>query len=147
MEIKITVTVGDNDPIEVKVDVPEKGECTVKRILIDHDIYTVKFCEDCAGWTNNAEMNKIFLIQQQEFCNAKLKQKGHLFLNEVYDCLGIPRTAYGQVVGWYYNEHNPIGDNYVDFGLFEDQNSNFINGFDKEAILNFNVDGNIFEYL
>lgn len=91
-----------------------------------------------------------FLEDQQIYCNDLLKMKGHLFLNEVYDILGFPRTKAGAVVGWVYNEENPIGDNFVDFGLFDtndERNSDFINGYRNTAILDFNVDGYILDYI
>lgn len=145
MEIKITVNVGGNDPIEVKVDVPVEGE----RNRHKPDTYPDAkwFDESCLGWTRNSEMNKLFLIQQQTYCNEKLRSRGYLFLNEVYDALGIPRTARGQILGWVYDIHNPIGDNFVDFGLYEDHNRKFVNGLSNKVLLNFNVDGDILKYL
>lgn len=112
--------------------------------------YARIFDDSCVGWTKDPEYNMHFLKVQQNYCNVLLKSKGHLFLNEVYDILGIPRTKAGTVVGWVYNEKNPIGDNFVDFGIFDtndERNSDFINGFKRTAILDFNVDGNILNYI
>jgi hypothetical protein len=112
---------------------------------------------DCGnpGWRDNAEDNLFFLIQQQNWANEKLRSKGYLFLNDVYDMLGFPRNKAGQIVGWTYvaNGDNPNGDNYVDFGLYDInkapqyQNVDFINGREKVAILDFNVDGNILDLI
>lgn len=91
-----------------------------------------------------------FLKNQQNYCNDLLKTKGHLFLNEVYDILGMLETEAGKVVGWVYDEKNPIGDNFVDFGIFDmndERNFDFINGYENTAILDFNVDGNILDYI
>jgi hypothetical protein len=88
-------------------------------------------------WSKSPELNKYFLLQQQNYANEKLKHRGYLFLNEVYDMLGLPN------VGWVYDERHPIGDNYVDFGLFN--NSNFVNGLENSVLLKFNVDRNIFD--
>lgn len=147
MEIKITINVGGNDPIEVKVDVPEKGETKVRKERTDISEYAKWFDNVSIGWTKNPELNKLFLQQQQKFCNERLKRNGYLFLNEVYDCLGIVKTRAGQCVGWIYDERNPIGDNYVDFDLFADRNSDFINGLTDRVLLDFNVDGDILKYL
>ena len=79
---------------------------------------------------------------------AKLKHQGYLFLNEVYDMLGIPRTQAGQVVGWIYDEKNPNGDNYVDFGIYDlhdQQKRDFVNGLERNILLDFNVDGVIYD--
>ena len=50
--------------------------------------------------------------------------------------LGLPPTKAGQVVGWVYDAEHPIGDNYVDFGLYADNlsYSDFANGFDSEGL-------------
>lgn len=106
--------------------------------------------DGCTGWTKDPEANKMFLLRQQDYANERLKAKGHLFLNEVYDMLGFPRTQVGQVFGWIYDEKNPIGDNYVDFGIFNvdiEPNRDFVNGYERNIILDFNVDGNILELM
>lgn len=93
------------------------------------------------------EYNLMFLRRQQDYANEVLKSKGYLFLNEVYDMLDIPRTKAGQVVGWIYDEKNPIGDNYVDFGIYtgKEANRRFINGYEYNILLDFNVDGVIYD--
>ena len=87
---------------------------------IDHYSDYARFFDDgCAGWQKDAEANLYFLKRQQDWANEKLKAEGHLFLNDVYKMLGIPATKAGQIVGWVYDKENPIGDNYVDFGIHE----------------------------
>ena len=92
----------------------------------------------------------MFLRRQQDYANEKLRSKGHLFLNEVYDMLGIHRTKAGNVVGWIYDEKNPVGDNYVDFGIYDihkEQNRDFVNGIERSILLDFNVDGPILDLI
>lgn len=121
---------------------------TPKKVKVrKHSPYAAFFDEQSAAWTKNPECNKMFLLQQQNFANEKLRARGYLFLNEVYDMLGLPRTRAGQLVGWCYDEHNPCGDNYVDFNIFDDHNREFVNGFEKSVLLDFNVDGNILDRL
>jgi hypothetical protein len=108
--------------------------------------YAKFFDEGCSGFTKDPEHNLWFLKRQQEYANEKLKRNGYLFLNDVYDMLGIDRTAAGQQVGWIYDEKNPIGDNYVDFGIYDgnrERNRAFVNGYEKVILLDFNVDGYI----
>lgn len=108
--------------------------------------YARFFDETCTGWDRDAEYNLVFLKHQQEWANDRLKKQGYLFLNEVYEMLGIQKTKAGQVVGWVYDEKNPIGDNFVDFGiydLYKEQNRLFVNGYEKSILLDFNVDGNV----
>ena len=63
--------------------------------------------------------------------------------------LGLPRSKAGQVVGWVYSEDNPVGDNFVDFGLYADNlaYSDFVNGYDNGILLDFNVDGNVLDLM
>lgn len=108
--------------------------------------YARFFDEYCAGWTKDAEYNLMFLRQQQNYANELLKSRGHLFLNEVYDMLGIDRTKAGNIVGWIYDEEHPFGDNFVDFGIYVLDNEkarDFVNGRERSILLDFNVDGDI----
>ena len=100
-------------------------------------------------WTSNNEYNLMFLKKAESFANDKLRINGYLFLNEVYEMLGIPKTKAGQVVGWVYDEKNPVGDNFIDFGLYKDNlsYSDFVNGYDPAILLDFNVDGNIWKLM
>lgn len=136
--------------------VDENGkEKTVKKTVnvVDPSTYSdyARFFDDgCTGWEKDAEFNLMFLRRQQDYANELLQSKGHLFLNEVYDMLGIPRTKAGQVVGWIYDEKNPIGDNVVDFGIYNVHNEkarDFVNGYERTILLDFNVDGNILDLL
>ena len=117
---------------------------------VTHSIYSVVFCEGNTGWTKNAELNKVFLLQQQNYANDKLRLNGVLTLNEVYDMIGAPRTAYGQLAGWVYTEDSSVGDNFVDFGIFDinsEKKCDFINGIERRIILDFNCIGNILDYI
>lgn len=101
------------------------------------------------NWQNDNELNLMFLKAQEKFANDILRSKKRLFLNDVYKMLGLPTTKAGQVVGWVYDPENPVGDNYVDFGIYQDNLSfsDYVNGFDNAILLDFNVDGNIWELM
>ena len=112
----------------------------------NYSTYARFFDDGCTGWTKDPEYNLMFLKNQQRYANDLLKSRGHLFLNEVYDMLGIPRTKAGQVVGWIYDEEYPNGDNFVDFGIYDLYNEkarDFVNGYERTILLDFNVDGDI----
>ena len=116
----------------------------------EYSEYAKFFDDGCTGWTKDPEFNLMFLRDQQRYANDLLQSKGHLFLNEVYDMLGIPRTQAGQIVGWIYDEKHPVGDNRVDFGIYNtynESNRNFVNGYERTILLDFNVDGNILEMI
>ena len=112
----------------------------------EYSDYARFFDDGCNGWSKDPEFNLMFLKQQQSYANDLLKSRGHLFLNEVYDLLGIQRTKAGNIVGWIYDEKNPVGDNFVDFGIYDmnrPKNRDFVNGYERTIILDFNVDGDI----
>lgn len=117
----------------------------------EHSDYARFFDELCTGWKRDAEYNLMFLKHQQNYANEKLQKQGYLFLNDVYDMLGIPKTKAGQVVGWIYDEaHSDIYDNFVDFGIYDLYNEkarDFVNGREKSILLDFNVDGNILDLI
>lgn len=143
MKIIVTIDVDGND-VNVTTET-EEIEKEDKKLDEGFSIYARYFNEGCVGWTKDSEYNLCFLTNQQIYCNELLRAKKHLFLNEVYDILGIPRTKTGQVVGWIYNEKDLTRDNFIDFGLYSDRNRDFINGIDRVALLDFNVDGNILD--
>lgn len=140
---------------ETVVDEKTGKEKTVKKTVEVFDPNTLSdfakiYDDGCLGWEKDPEANLMFLRRQQDYANELLKAKGHLFLNEVYDMLGIPRTKAGQVVGWIYDEKNPVGDNFVDFGIYDkhnERNRAFINGYERNILLDFNVDGNILDLM
>ena len=112
--------------------------------------YARIFDNGSMGWTKDPEYNLMFLKLQQNQANDRLKAQGYLFLNDVYDMLGIPRTKAGQIVGWIYDEDNPVGDNFVDFGIYDIYNEkacDFVNGRERSIVLDFNVDGNILDMI
>ena len=141
MKVYIELEIKDNEVVSAKMVRPEKA------IHPEISQYARFFDEGCPKWEKDPEYVNLFLRCQQGYANDLLKTRGLLFLNEVYDLLGIPRTKEGAVVGWVYDEKNPVGDNKVDFGLALDMNRNFINGWENRPLLDFNVDGNILDYL
>lgn len=104
--------------------------------------YARFFDEGSPHWEKNSEFNRLYVQCQQNYANEKLRAQGHLFLNEVYDMLGIDRSQAGAVVGWVIGDK---GDNYIDFGMYEAVNSRFINGWERSILLDFNVDGVIYD--
>lgn len=99
--------------------------------------YARKFDENSTRWTKDKMFNKAYLLVIEDQCNEVLKERGYLFLRDVYEKLGIPLTKESIVCGWIYEEDNPIGDNYVDFIICETEGSDFY--------VDFNIDGNILD--
>ena len=146
MELTIKVAVDEETKevkvIDVKIDkiIEKKNQCELSQ-------FARWFDDGSPCWTKNSEYNMALLKTKQQYCNDLLRIKGQLFLNDVYDTLGFPRTKAGQMVGWVYDEKNPIGDNFVDFDIYNERNADFINGYTSSCILDFNVDGNILDYI
>lgn len=103
------------------------------------------FDESCSEWEKNPEYNLAFLKARESEANRRLQRDGYLFLNDVYDMIGVPRTFEGQIMGWRYKKNNPVGDNFVDFGInsINKASRDFVNGYEPCIILDFNVDGDI----
>ena len=129
----------------------EKTETVTKDVAEIHSSdYAKFFDESCPGWTKDAEQNKYFLLCQQNYANEMLKAHGYLFLNDVYKLIGVLSTRAGQIVGWVYDEKNPVGDNYVDFNIMDINSERaraFVNGYERSILLDFNVDGNILDLI
>lgn len=125
-----------------------KHKAEKKTKLVDDpnglSVYARFFDESCSQWTKNPEYNLMFLRSQQNYHNEILKSRGHVFLNEVYDALGLPRTQAGSIVGWVIGG----GDNFIDFGIFDGDRMkarDFVNGYERSILLDFNVDGVIYD--
>lgn len=139
-----------------KTVVDENGkEKTVKETVNVIDPSVVKddfnmflFDETNPNYQKGEDYNFMFLRAQQSYFNNLLIARGHVFLNEVLDRLGIDRTKAGNVVGWVYDPTDESRDNYIDFGMFDytDQNKrNFLDGDERSIMLTFNVDGYILD--
>lgn len=123
------------------------GPLELKKFKMSPDMseYARFFDDTNPNWNPNAEYNRIFLSAQQSYFNNMLNARGHVFLNEVYDSLGMDRTGAGAVVGWL----RGVGDSFVDFGLFTRTDSPqlrlFVNGGEPSVLLDFNVCGVIYD--
>lgn len=110
--------------------------------------YARFFDKLCSPWVADPEYNKVFLQAQQSYANEMLRARGHVFLNEIYDVLGIPRSSAGAVVGWVLNKG---GDDYIDFGIFDASRNerviDFVNGRENSILLDFNVDGVVYDLI
>lgn len=129
----------------------EKTEKIVMYGMNPEDIseYARFFDDSNPNWEGAHEYNLMFLKRNQSYANDMLRAKGFLFLNDVYKMLGIKETKAGQIVGWVYDPENGKGDNYIDFGIhrFVQNFDDFINGDEDYILLDFNVDGNIWELM
>ena len=96
------------------------------------------------SWTPDQVWEYLKIVESQ--MNDQLQYRKHLFLNEVYDRLDLPRTEEGQVLGWIVTREHPT---HVSFGL-DEMPDDAVRDFMSETIneniwirLHFNVDGMI----
>lgn len=99
-------------------------------------LYSRTFDISNKNWVNNPEHNRMFIKIQQQYMNDRLRAVGHLFLNEVYDMLGFPRSAQGQLVGWFRKPYS----NFIEIEFVDDAP-------DFGFVLMFNPDGVIYNQL
>jgi hypothetical protein len=104
-------------------------------------VYGRFFDESSPSWSKTPEYNLTFLKAQERFANDRLRTHGFVFLNEIYEALGLKRSQAGQIVGW---KLGSGGDDYIDFGIYDitdECNRAFVNGIERTVFLDFNVDG------
>ena len=135
-------------PVEEVDAIDEKGK-TVK-VNVHNGVggspYKALFDQTNTNWSKTPEYNQLFIQGMQNYANDLLRARGHIFLNDVHDMLGLERTKAGQIVGWV---SNGAGDNYVDFGVFTELNAGmqFVRGEERSIWLDFNVDGNVLDLM
>lgn len=135
--------------VKVKDEESGKQKEVVRVNKHNASIYAKFFDASSVYFDKDPGTNLIFLKCQQNYANDRLKTRGHVFLNEIYDALGLPHTQAGSVVGWLLSRDGST-DNYISFGLFEGQEQkirDFVNGYDEAVLLDFNVDGPILNML
>ena len=138
---------GSETVVETKIDENGKSKTVeTKRVGSDGaSIYARFFDNRSTSWSPQPEYNLLFLRSQQNYANERLQARGHVLLNDVYDALGLDRSPEGCVVGWVKGE----GDDTVDFGIFDGQRMDrfydFVSGQEGAILLDFNVDGVVYE--
>lgn len=136
----------EKDLYHAKVDEVQAAGSSDVTPLVDRAkgaVYSRLFDEASTRWEKDPEYNRMFLQVQQNYFNDLLQARGHVFLNEVYDNLGFERTPEASVVGWLVGPRaDGLADGYIDFGFYEAVD--FINGREPRVLLDFNVDGVIY---
>lgn len=139
-----------------EIVVNEDGSETVVKTTVEvadpntYSVYARFYDDGNMQWDKDPETNLMTLRHMQAHANDLLRCNGYLFLNDVYDMLGIKRTKAGRIVGWIYDENKPNGDNFVDFGIYDmdkPKNRDFVNGWESTILLDFNVDGPIVDLI
>ena len=99
-------------------------------------------------WNRSNILNREFIEGVESRMTDRLRSspEGVLFLNEVYEALGMERTAIGAIAGWSMNK----GDNYVSFSRGKDgmeRQRDFFAGIGAAVWLDFNCCGSILDQI
>lgn len=108
--------------------------------VIAPEVYDRFFDETCDEWSKIPGRNISFLRSLENTANRILQTRGWVFLSEIYDMIGYPRTDISNLIGWSIAQ-NP--DSHVDLGVFDPEDPKkraFVNGYERSILLHFNVD-------
>ena len=131
----------NNGALKKKQELIEKGKYKEKapkseaieevKVVKNDDIFHYLYCEDTVDWRRYSKApyyNFRLLCSAQEMFDSRLKDDGIVFLDDVYQYLGLDmkkllaERAAGRTYGWVlncYTEDNMPNDPHVLFGLFD----------------------------
>ena len=114
-------------------------------VLPEYSPYARIIDEHASVWDPSDDITELNIYAQLNYMNDVLRTRGYVFLSDVYDALGIPRTPASQVVGWLWKKGD--GDHYISFGDIEGHRIKFYDDSRRREVANylldFNVDGEI----
>lgn len=146
IEKEVTTKNGKTKKVtETKEKEPEVVDNKVK----DH-AYTFVYCKGCTGWSPNPRESMNYLELIEKYLTDRLHDRGHVFLNEALDALGINRVLpYGNTAGWYIKDKKH-SDAKISLGYMDKNNpdkNDFINGRTTNVVLDLNCQGDIMSLL
>lgn len=129
----------------VFTDEPFEYDKMAESVIPEYSPYARIIDETSSVWDPSDDITELNIHAQLQYMNDLLRTRGYLFLSDVYDALGIPRTPASQVVGWLWKKGD--GDHYVSFGDIEGHRIRFWDDSRRREVANylldFNVDGEI----
>lgn len=129
----------------VFTDEPFEYDKMAESVIPEYSPYARIIDETSSVWDPSDDITELNIHAQLNYVNDILRTRGYLFLSDVYDALGIPRTPASQVVGWLWKKGD--GDHYVSFGDIEGHRIQFWDDSRRRTVANylldFNVDGEI----
>lgn len=149
---RVREEVGEDKEREIYLGAPvqidkKTGERIIKTTANGDNIsqYARWFDSSNPNWQKTAEYNRAYIDLQMFQLNDRLKARGHVFLNEVYDELGLSHTSAGSLVGWTWPPREGCdGDIICDIMV---SRHDFHIGNEYQILLDFNVDGVIWDLL
>lgn len=67
---------------------------------MSEEVIIILFDRSARNWSIDPDVNRLYLRNVHDYMFDMLRARGHLFLNEILDQLGIRRMSIGQKVGW-----------------------------------------------
>lgn len=144
---KVEGVIVDEDGNKKKVD----AEVLKPKNNQEWSVYSRFFDEYSSKWTSNASYNMMFLNAMESTADDKLYAQRYLFLSDVFEALGLPDCEMAHVVGWYltpkeWREHKKHVDfRIMDLAQLSESKRLFVNGYEPSILLDFNVDGVIWD--
>lgn len=123
---------GEEKTILKKVDYKDKDGNPLD--IPTGSVYGRFFDESNPRYSKSPGYNVTFLSTAQRNANDRLRARGFVTLNEIYEVLGFPQTTAGQVMGWSLGDNS---DKNIDFGYQYD--TAFLSGEERSVYLDFNV--------
>jgi len=124
--------------------------------------YSRLWDENAMEWCANRDIQFLTLRSLENHFNQELNARGVVFLNDVYKALGLPMSKDAALVGWIKDYEKPKmaklaaelgrvpGDGVISFGVFENESPSaraYLAGDDNRVVLDFNVDGVIYDLI
>lgn len=109
-----------------------------------------RFIDPCSAmWNKNPHYTLENIVNQQRIANNLLRTYGFLSINDVYKLLNVPLIEgwEGNNIGWVYDKGK---EDKISFGIYEanrEATRRFVNGYEDCVLLDFNVDGDLNQYL
>lgn len=140
------VTVIDYDENGNQVESKKKVNILPEN-LEGYSEYARFFDDSNLQWSRIPEANILNIESVARSATDNLLLRGHVFLNEVYDMLGLERSKEGQVVGWAKGK----GDDRVIISINDiyklATNPESVKKYEHSLLLDFNVDGVIIDQI
>ena len=129
----------DKPPFDIVEEDTEATETQkLQEAMLEHP-YCRVFHNGNENWHPIFEENVAFLRKKMAEANERFHARGYLYLNEVFESIGIKSCPEGEYIGWV----EGYGNNYVDFGITPITDPRLDGKCSPSVWLDFNVDGHV----
>lgn len=122
-------------PVELAQDTPNGPKKVYGTKPGMRSPYSAMFDDSNPNFQESSTFNEHWFRIQEGLLTNKLRAQGHLFLNEVYDRLALPRTETGQQCGWAMG--HPNSDDFIEIRAYP------MHDYHGSYMLDFNVVGHV----